>query len=63
MTTEIPPKVKEAMEKARVKMRADLEAMLVSEGLTPEQIAEFMAEMDKIGEDLRRATSKEKDDG
>lgn len=58
----LTPEVKAAMEKARVKMRADLEKMLADQGLTPAQITEFVAELDKIGEELRKATTKA-DDG
>lgn len=56
------PEVEKALAKARVKMRADAEAMLAAQGLTPEQIVDFMAEVDKAGEELRRATSKDSDD-
>jgi len=56
------PEVAQAMAKARVKMRADLIQMLKDEGLTPERITEFLAVMDKAGEELRLATSKDSDE-
>lgn len=53
-----PPEVEEALAKARVSMRAKTEQMLADYGLTPEQIVEFMAEIDKAGEELRRKTAR-----